>query len=134
MDTSGTVGRGGNHLCYRQPAVDQREQLNSPGASGRVPEFPASADVVTVDGGTSQLGISRRENVSGRLAGGSKLLAVPPRCAVRSVAKRLYLVPLSSFWVVEQFLLGLAGNFTHNPIDHTAKTNDHHKTNNEKHK
>ena len=84
MDTSGTVGRGGNHLCYRQPAVDQREQLNSPGASGRVPEFPASTDVVPVDGGISQLGISQRENVSGRLAGGSKLLAVPPKCAVRS--------------------------------------------------
>ena len=85
MDTSGTVGRGGNHLCYRQPAVDQREQLNSPGASGRVPEFPASTDVVPVDGGISQLGISWRENVSGRLAGGSKLLAVPPKCAVRLV-------------------------------------------------
>ena len=46
-------------------------------------EFPASTDVVPVDGGISQLGISQRENVSGRLAGGSKLLAVPPKCAVR---------------------------------------------------
>ena len=53
-----------------------------------MPEFPASTDVVPVDGGISQLGISRRENVSGRLAGGSKLLAVPRRYAVMDYSYR----------------------------------------------
>ena len=67
---------------------------------------------------------------------GLMVVAVPPKCAVMSVCATspIVRVRLSSFWVVEQFLMGPAGNFTHNPIEYKAKTNDRHNTNNEKHK
>ena len=95
MDTGGTVGRGGNHRCYHQPAVDQHKQFNPPGTPGRVLELPASTGVVPLDGGILQLGISRRKNVSRRIASGSKLLAVPSKCAVRDGVELLVLAASS---------------------------------------